>query len=93
MKHASIIPLIGGETIGCEYAFGSPPDYFLSYEPFQSNDQHILNYYNKLILIPDFNLPYLQELYVLNNNISELSLSILNCRFLENFYYACHDDE
>jgi site-specific DNA-cytosine methylase len=49
MKHASIIPLIGGETIGCEYAFGSPPDYFLSYEPFQSNDQHILNYYNKEI--------------------------------------------
>lgn len=43
--HASIVPLIGGETIGAERAHGRPPDYFLSYSPFQDNDKHILNYY------------------------------------------------
>ena len=63
MKHASIIPLIGGETIGCEYAFGSPPDYFLSYEPFQSNDQHILNYYNKEIPYYRFILRPITEIF------------------------------
>lgn len=46
ITHATIIPLIGGETLGQEKAFGSRPDYLLSYEPFWSNDQHIVNYYN-----------------------------------------------
>jgi site-specific DNA-cytosine methylase len=46
IKHASIVPLIGGETIGSEKAFGSRPNYILSYEPFYNNDQHILNYYD-----------------------------------------------
>lgn len=45
IKHASIIPLIGGETIGQSQAFGCPPSFMLSYEPFASNDSHIRNYY------------------------------------------------
>jgi site-specific DNA-cytosine methylase len=45
-KHASIIPLIGGETLGAEKAFGTRPEFLLSFEPFYSNDQHIVNYYN-----------------------------------------------
>lgn len=45
IKHASIIPLIGGETIGAERAFGTRPDYLLSYSPFQNNDRHIVAYY------------------------------------------------
>ena len=49
MKHASIIPLIGGETIGSELAFGKRPEYFLSYTPFWNNDQHIVNHYNNEI--------------------------------------------
>lgn len=48
-SHASIIPLIGGETIASEQAFGKRPDYFLSYEPFWGNDKHIVNYYNNEI--------------------------------------------
>lgn len=44
ITHASIVPLIGGETIGQMQAFGSRPDYLLSYSPFQSNDSHIVNY-------------------------------------------------
>ena len=44
IKHASIVPLIGGETIGQMNAFGSRPDYLLSYSPFSSNDSHLVNY-------------------------------------------------
>lgn len=42
--HASIVPLIGGETIGQMNAFGSKPDYLLSYSPFSNNDSHLVNY-------------------------------------------------
>lgn len=46
ITHASIVPLIGGETIGSEQAFGVKPEYFLSYEPFAANDSHCVNYYD-----------------------------------------------
>lgn len=45
ITHASIVPLIGGETIGATRAHGKPPEYFLSYSPFAANDTHIRNYY------------------------------------------------
>ena len=57
MKHASIVPLIGGETIGASAAYGRPPEYFLSYTPFKDNDQHIINHY-------DNEIPY----YLLDEN-------------------------
>jgi len=44
-SHASIVPLIGGESIGATRAHGQKPDYFLSYKAFESNDSHIRNYY------------------------------------------------
>ena len=44
ISHASIVPLIGGETIGATRAYGSKPDYFLSYSAFADNDSHIRNY-------------------------------------------------
>ena len=47
--HASIVPLIGGETIGSHRAFGAPPIHFMSYEAFAGNDKHILNYYENKI--------------------------------------------
>jgi site-specific DNA-cytosine methylase len=46
MKYASIVPLIGGETIAMENAFGKRPEYIVSYEPFVNNDQHIVEHYN-----------------------------------------------
>jgi len=46
VKHATIVPLIGGETLGSERAFGSRPEWLASYEPFMANDSHLLNYYN-----------------------------------------------
>lgn len=47
--HASIVPLIGGETLGASAAHGRPPEYFLSYSPFQNNDKHIVNHYENQI--------------------------------------------
>ena len=44
MKHASIVPLIGGETLGQMAAFGTKPDYLLSYSAFSNNDSHLVNY-------------------------------------------------
>lgn len=46
IKHAFIVPLIGGQALGQEAAFGSRPDYLLSYTPFADNDSHLVNYYN-----------------------------------------------
>lgn len=45
IKHAAIIPLIGGLPLGQEKAFGNRPDYLLSFTPFVGNDSHLVNYY------------------------------------------------
>lgn len=44
IKHASIVPLIGGETLGQMAAFGTKPDYLLSYSPFANNDSHLVKH-------------------------------------------------
>ena len=46
MNYASIVPLIGGETIAMENVFGTKPKYILTYEGFQPNEEHLLNWYN-----------------------------------------------
>ena len=46
MKYASIVPLIGGETIAMQNVTGKRPEYILSYDVFGNNDSHLLNYYN-----------------------------------------------
>ena len=46
VTHASIIPLIGGETIASERVFGDRPRWISSYEAFRPNDQHLLSYYD-----------------------------------------------
>ena len=45
ITHASIIPLIGGEVLAAEAAFGHKPEWIASYEPFWANDRHIVNHY------------------------------------------------
>ena len=45
--YASIVPLIGGETIAMEKVFKKRPEYLISYEPFKANDTHLVEYYNK----------------------------------------------
>ena len=46
MNYASIVPLIGGETIAMENVFGKRPDYILTFDGFQANETHLLNHYN-----------------------------------------------
>lgn len=41
---APIIPLIGGQMLGAERAFGKPPEAIYSYEDFGANDSHYVNY-------------------------------------------------
>jgi site-specific DNA-cytosine methylase len=46
MKHAAIVPLIGGSVLASEEVIGSSPEYLLSYTPFQPNEEHLRNYYD-----------------------------------------------
>lgn len=41
---APIIPLIGGQMLGAEKAFGKPPEAIYSYDGFGANDSHYVNY-------------------------------------------------
>jgi site-specific DNA-cytosine methylase len=45
-SYASIVPLIGGETIAMENVFGRKPEYIMSYGAFQANDSQLLEHYN-----------------------------------------------
>lgn len=63
--YASIIPLIGGMTLGVEKSFKTKPKYILSYEPFKYNDSHILNYFENKI-------PY----YLINQETNKLDIEL-----------------
>ena len=41
---APLIPLIGGQMLGAEKAFGKPPEAIYSYGGFEANDGHYVNY-------------------------------------------------
>jgi len=41
---APLIPLIGGQALGAEKAFGKPPEAIYSFGGFESNDSHYVNY-------------------------------------------------
>jgi DNA (cytosine-5)-methyltransferase 1 len=43
-----LIPLIGGQMLGAEKAFGVPPKAIYSYDGFQANDSHYVNYQNNV---------------------------------------------
>lgn len=45
IAHASIVPLIGGETIAQQNVLGSRPEYILTYSVFGNNETHLRNYY------------------------------------------------
>jgi site-specific DNA-cytosine methylase len=48
LTHSSIIPLIGGQTLGVMSALNNKfPEYILSYSPFYNNDKHLISYLNK----------------------------------------------
>lgn len=63
IKWTTIIPLIGGAAVGCEYAVGKPPEFVASYTGFWNNDQHYMNYLNNIrgLDVPYINLTENQE--------------------------------
>ena len=48
-SYASIVPLIGGETIAMENVFAKKPEYIMSYGAFQANDSQLLEHYNNKV--------------------------------------------
>jgi len=45
MKHASVVPLIGGLTVAATKATGVDPEFFISYPIFAKHEQNIKNYF------------------------------------------------
>jgi len=80
MSYASIVPLIGGETIAMENVFGEKPKYFLTFEGFQANESHLNNYYNHSV--PYLNLSegasYTEKVDVINTVCPCAGLSSLS---------------
>lgn len=80
-KYASIVPLIGGETIAMQNVFGKRPEYILSYEGFENNDQHLVEYYKGEVpyhLIQDDSLPEVESVDVINTVCPCAGLSSLS---------------
>ena len=48
-NYASIVPLIGGETIAMQNVFGKEPEYIMSYSGFKANDNQLNSYYGNRI--------------------------------------------
>ena len=58
IKFGTILPLIGGMTVGNSLATGNDPAFMLSYPGFQGNDQHAVDYFKETpyyILDPESN--------------------------------------
>lgn len=45
IKHASMIPLIGGMPLASEAAYGVPATEIFTYSAFEANESHLLNHY------------------------------------------------
>lgn len=68
---ASIIPLIGGFPLGAEKAFGKPPEAIYSYDGFQKNDSHYVNYVNN---VKEYNLEYV----LLDDSKPKRNIDVIN---------------
>lgn len=55
MKHAAIIPLIGGEILASDEVYGNKPDYIMTYSGFMNNEKHLINRYKE----SGYDVPYL----------------------------------
>ena len=85
IKHAGIVPLIGGELLASDEAYGVKPEYIMSYGAFASNEQHLLNYYKK----DGYDIPY----HVLDSETPPTTLesvdvvsSVCPCAGLSNYH-------
>ncbi len=61
IKYSTIVPLIGGMTIANRDATGVDPTFMVSYDAFESNDSHCVNYFG--------NVPY----YVIDNETNRIN--------------------
>ena len=53
MKHAGIVPLIGGEILASDEAYGKNPEYLMTYSGFMGNEEHLIkHYYEQGLSIP-----------------------------------------
>ena len=80
-NYASIIPLIGGETIAMQNVFKKKPEYILSYEPFKANDTHLVEYYQRKVpyhLLGDNGVDNLPSVDVVNTVCPCAGLSSLS---------------
>ena len=48
LKWGTIIPLIGGSSIGCSKSAGNLPAFHLTYTPFKNNEAHLERYWPKV---------------------------------------------
>ena len=81
IKYASIVPLIGGETIAMQNVFGSRPEYILSYEGFEANDKHLVEYYKNEVpyhVIQGDSIPQVESVDVINTVCPCAGLSSLS---------------
>ena len=67
VKWATMIPLIGGSALGCKEATGKLPEFHLSYEPFESNEKHLIEYW-----------PNVERVNLSENKAPKVSLDFIN---------------
>ena len=60
MKHAGIVPLIGGEILASDDAYGKMPEYLMTYSGFMGNEEHLIKHYKE----KGYDIPY----HVLDEN-------------------------
>ena len=80
-NYASIVPLIGGETIAMQNVLGKKPEYILSYEGFEANDKHLLEHYENKVpyhLIKGDQLPNVESVDIINTVCPCAGLSSLS---------------
>lgn len=67
---APIIPLIGGQMLGAEAAFGTPPKAVYSYPDFKANDKHYVHYQQTT---KSRDIPYIMMNNAMHDNIDVIS--------------------
>ena len=91
MKHATIIPLIGGEALASTEVFGTRPEYILSYKCFENNEKHLLNYWNNEVPYHVLDNPDSVAPANINEKVDVIS-SVCPCAGLSQ-YHSKHGEE
>jgi site-specific DNA-cytosine methylase len=87
ITHAGIVPLIGGELLASDAAYGVKAKYIMTYEAFGANERHLLNHYKK----DGYDIPY----HVLDSENAPTKLesvdivsSVCPCAGLSNYHQS-----